>query len=106
MSKHLGQVQAAVEDFAEYAELVLGRSPNTVKGYVADLKGLKGYADTFDAFTLDALGPGEAVPRPVSPFYPAITKAVQDNAYAALTTGMSVDDATTEMEKAIQNTQG
>lgn len=55
MSKHLGQVQAAVEDFAEYAELVLGRSPNTVKGYVADLKGLKSYADTFDAFTLDAL---------------------------------------------------
>ena len=55
MSKHLGQVQAAVEDFAEYAELVLGRSPNTVKGYVADLKRLAGYADTFDAFTLDAL---------------------------------------------------
>ena len=55
MSKQLGQVQAAVEDFAEYAELVLGRSPNTVKGYVADLKGLKGYADTFDALTLDAL---------------------------------------------------
>lgn len=55
MSKQLGQVQAAVEDFAEYAELVLGRSPNTVKGYVADLKGLVGYADTFDEFTLDAL---------------------------------------------------
>lgn len=55
MSKQLGQVQAAVEDFADYAELVLGRSPNTVKGYVADLKGLKGYADTFDALTLDAL---------------------------------------------------
>ncbi|GAA3518663.1 tyrosine recombinase XerC [Corynebacterium pilbarense] len=55
MSKQLGQVQAAVEDFAEYAELVLGRSANTVKGYVADLKGLVGYADTFDEFTLDAL---------------------------------------------------
>ena len=55
MSKQLAQVQAAVEDFAEYAELVLGRSPNTVKGYVADLKGLVGYADTFDEFTLDAL---------------------------------------------------
>lgn len=55
MSEQLGQVQAAVEDFAEYAELVLGRSPNTVKGYVADLRGLAGYVDTFDAFTLDAL---------------------------------------------------
>lgn len=55
MSEQLGQVQAAVENFAEYAELVLGRSPNTVKGYVADLRGLAGYVDTFDAFTLDAL---------------------------------------------------
>ncbi len=25
-----------------------------------------------------------AVPRPVTPFYPAVTKAIQDNAYAAL----------------------
>lgn len=47
-----------------------------------------------------------AQPRPASPTYDALSKAVQDNAYAALTAGMSVDDATTEMEKAIQNTQG
>ena len=25
-----------------------------------------------------------AVPRPVTPFYPAVTKAIQDNAYAAI----------------------
>ena len=49
------QLQAAVEDFAEYAELVLGRSPHTVKGYVSDLATLDGYADTFTDFTLDAL---------------------------------------------------
>ncbi|OEY03827.1 recombinase XerC [Corynebacterium sp. BCW_4722] len=49
------QLQAAVEDFAEHAELVLGRSPNTVKGYVSDLATLEGYADTFEAFTLDTL---------------------------------------------------
>lgn len=55
MSKQLGQLQSAVEDFAEHAELVLGRSPNTVKGYVADLQSLQGYADTFEEFTLDAL---------------------------------------------------
>ena len=35
-----------------------------------------------------------AKPRPVSPFYPAISKAIQDNTYAALTSGKSVDDAT------------
>mgnify|MGYP002712180883 FL=1 len=55
MSKRLGQLQAAVDDFADYAELVLGRSPNTVKGYVADLRSLDGYAATFDQFTLDTL---------------------------------------------------
>lgn len=52
---HLGQLQSAVDDFAEYAELVLGRSPNTVKGYVSDLRSLEGYAETFGTFTLDAL---------------------------------------------------
>ncbi len=43
-----------------------------------------------------------AKPRPVSPFYPAISKAVQDNAYAALTSGKSVDDATKDMAAAIK----
>ncbi|GAB3697770.1 ABC transporter substrate-binding protein [Corynebacterium nasicanis] len=43
-----------------------------------------------------------AAPRPVSPFYPAISKAVQDNAYAALTAGKSVDDATADMKAAIE----
>ncbi|NJJ02864.1 tyrosine recombinase XerC [Corynebacterium coyleae] len=55
MSESVGQVQAGVDDFADYASLVLGRSPNTVKGYVSDLATLAGYADTFDAFTLEAL---------------------------------------------------
>ena len=44
-----------------------------------------------------------AAPRPVSPFYPAISKAVQDNAYAALTAGKSVEDATADMKAAIEN---
>jgi multiple sugar transport system substrate-binding protein len=43
-----------------------------------------------------------AVPRPVSPFYPAITKAVQDNAYAALKGDKSVDQALTDMAAAIK----
>ncbi|MGP5722850.1 ABC transporter substrate-binding protein [Corynebacterium casei] len=44
-----------------------------------------------------------ASPRPVSPFYPAISKAIQDNAYAALTDGKSVDDATADMKAAIES---
>jgi multiple sugar transport system substrate-binding protein len=43
-----------------------------------------------------------AVPRPVSPFYPAITKAVQDNAYAALKGSMTVDQALKNMGDAIK----
>lgn len=46
-----------------------------------------------------------AKPRPVSPFYPAISKAIQDNAYAALTSGKSVDDATGDMAAAITQAQ-
>lgn len=47
-----------------------------------------------------------AAPRPVSPFYESISKAIQDNAYAALTSGKSVDDATTDMKAAIENATG
>ncbi|MEU7767045.1 ABC transporter substrate-binding protein [Nocardia sp. NPDC049190] len=43
-----------------------------------------------------------AVPRPVTPFYPAVSKAIQDNAYAALTGAKSVDDAITGMQRGIE----
>lgn len=43
-----------------------------------------------------------AKPRPVTPFYPAVSKAVQDNTHAALKDEKSVDQATTDMAAAIQ----
>jgi multiple sugar transport system substrate-binding protein len=43
-----------------------------------------------------------AVPRPVTPFYPAATKAVQDNAYAAIKGDKSVQQSLTDMQAAIQ----
>ncbi|HKU31605.1 ABC transporter substrate-binding protein [Arthrobacter sp. NyZ413] len=43
-----------------------------------------------------------AVPRPVTPFYPAVTKAVQDNAYAALKGEKTVDQAVADMQSAIE----
>jgi multiple sugar transport system substrate-binding protein len=43
-----------------------------------------------------------AVPRPVSPFYPAVTKAVQDNSYAAIKGEKSVQQALSDMQAAIQ----
>ena len=44
-----------------------------------------------------------AVPRPVSPFYPALSKAVQDNAYAAIKGDAPVETALANMQKAIQS---
>ncbi|CAM3043391.1 ABC transporter substrate-binding protein [Skermania piniformis] len=43
-----------------------------------------------------------AVPRPVSPFYRALSTAVHDNAYAALKGEKSVDQAITDMQKGIE----
>ncbi len=47
-----------------------------------------------------------AVPRPVTPFYPAVTKAVQDNAYAAIKGNKTVDQALTDMNSAISSAAG
>ena len=43
-----------------------------------------------------------AVPRPVSPYYPAVTKAIQDNAYAAMKGDKSVEEALKAMNDAIK----
>ena len=42
-----------------------------------------------------------AEPRPVTPFYPAVSKAIQDNAFAAIKGNKSVDQAITDMSGAI-----
>ncbi|MDQ4490162.1 ABC transporter substrate-binding protein [Sinomonas sp. ASV486] len=42
-----------------------------------------------------------AVPRPVTPFYPGVTKAIQDNSYSALKGEKSVDQALTDMQSAL-----
>jgi len=44
-----------------------------------------------------------AVPRPVTPYYPAVTKAVEDNAYAAMKGEMSVDAALKAMSASIKS---
>ena len=42
-----------------------------------------------------------AVPRPVTPFYPAVTLAIQQNSFAAISGTKSVDQAMTDMQAAI-----
>jgi len=44
-----------------------------------------------------------AVPRPISPYYPGVTTAISDNAYAAIKGEVSVQDALTSMGDAIQS---
>jgi len=44
-----------------------------------------------------------AVPRPVTPFYPAVTKAIETNAYAALQGQKSTTQALKDMQAAIQS---
>jgi multiple sugar transport system substrate-binding protein len=43
-----------------------------------------------------------AVPRPVTPYYPAVTEAIQANAYAAIKGSTSVDQAISDMADAIE----
>ena len=47
-----------------------------------------------------------AVPRPVTPFYPAVTKAIQDNAFSALSGSKPTDTALADMQAAVQNAIG
>ncbi len=42
-----------------------------------------------------------AIPRPVSPFYPAVTQAIQDNAYPAIKGAQPVDKALASMQAAL-----
>jgi multiple sugar transport system substrate-binding protein len=42
-----------------------------------------------------------AQPRPVTPFYAAVSKAIADNAYAAIVEGKPVDEVVTNMSDAI-----
>ena len=44
---------------------------------------------------------GTAVPRPVTPFYPAVTQAVQQNIFAALQGDKSVDQALSDLQDAL-----
>ena len=46
-----------------------------------------------------------AEPRPVSPFYPELSKAIQDNTFAAIQGNQTVDQALADMSAAIEQAQ-
>ena len=43
------------------------------------------------------------MPRPVTPFYPAVTEAIETNAYAALQGQVSTQSALNSLQSAIQS---
>ena len=47
-----------------------------------------------------------AVPRPATPYYQAVSTAIQNNAYAALQGNKSVDAALSDMSTAIKQAGG
>lgn len=55
MAEQITQLEAAIDDFADHALLVKGRSPATVKGYRSDLRTLVPMCATFADFTLPKL---------------------------------------------------
>jgi len=55
VAEQITQLEAAIDDFADYALLVKGRSPATVKGYRSDLRTLVPSCATFAEFTLPTL---------------------------------------------------
>lgn len=55
MAEKITQLEAAIDDFADHALLVKGRSPATVKAYRSDLRSLEPFAASFADFTLPTL---------------------------------------------------
>lgn len=102
-SKH----KATAKDFIEFVtsdenqKSFMEKSFPPVLASVYDDEALKQKFPYLDALKVSL---ENAKPRPASPNYDALSKAVQDNAYAALTAGKSVDQATDDMAAAIKNT--
>ena len=47
-----------------------------------------------------------AIPRPITPFYPAVSKAITDNSYAAMRGEKSAEDAIKDMQAAMEAASG
>jgi multiple sugar transport system substrate-binding protein len=111
----LGGHNAAISAFSAHKATALDflkfmQTPETQKFYVTQGSLAPVLPDLYTDATLTSKLPylpvllksiQSAVPRPVTPFYPAVTTAIQDNAYAALKGSKSVDQAIKDMSAAI-----
>lgn len=102
-SKH----KATARDFIKFME-----SEAIQKNFLVKASNAPVLASLYDDPTLVAKFPylpylktaiNTAVPRPVSPYYPAVTKAIQDNSFAAIKGSKTVAQAISDMAKAINS---
>ncbi|GAB4006022.1 ABC transporter substrate-binding protein [Nocardioides ultimimeridianus] len=97
--------KATALDFIKYMESEEAQTAFMEKGSLAPIR-----ADVYKKPALVAKYPylptlltsiENAVPRPITPFYPGVTLAIQDNAYAAITGSKPVPQAVSDMAAAI-----
>ena len=94
--------KATAVDFVQYIiseEVQMGFAQASFPPVLASIYDNADLQAEFPYMTALKVALDNAKPRPVTPFYPAVSKAVQDNTHAALKT---VDQATTDMAAAIQ----
>ncbi|GAA1346683.1 ABC transporter substrate-binding protein [Falsarthrobacter nasiphocae] len=97
--------KATARDFIKYLSSEETQKSNAIKGSLAPVT-----ASLYDDPALTKELPylsvlkqslESAEPRPVTPYYPAVTKAIQDNSYAAIKGEKTPAQATKDMETAI-----
>ncbi len=102
-SKH----KATALDFLKFLE-----SPDTQRFFVTQASLAPVIPSLYDDAALNQKFPylstlkkslDTAVPRPVTPFYPAVTKAIEDNAYSALDGSVPVGKALANMQNALKS---
>ena len=97
--------KATAVDFVQYIiseEVQMGFAQASFPPVLASIYDNADLQAEFPYMTALKVALENAKPRPVTPFYPAVSKAVQDNTHAALKDEKSVDQATTDMAAAIQ----
>ena len=97
--------KATAVDFVQYIiseEVQMGFAQASFPPVLASIYDNADLQAEFPYMTALKVALDNAKPRPVTPFYPAVSKAVQDNTHAALKNEKSVDQATTDMAAAIQ----
>src|SRR5699024_8465242 len=97
--------KATARDFAEFViseESQMGFAEESFPPVLASIYDDEALVEKFPYRRALKESLGHAKPRPASPYYAARSKAVQDNAYAALNGTKGVDQAITDMKAALE----